>query len=571
MTVAWALLLSACAVGGLGGPDLPRAGEYPGIDETSRPLTPLAIDCTFDPVGGVMTVKVQGGEAAIVGRATDGTMTTNGVICATARATTVRRLDIAEDAAHTGDETLVLDLADGFFALGASDLSKSGVHVDLGTGSDSLKIQGSTGADVITLGTNGIAVNSDAYVDVVVASLSAIQVVVSTGAGNDTISGAGGFGSGGPFAFGCSLFGGAGNDTLTGGAADDKILGGDGDDILNGGAGNDTLWGEEGNDTFRTATGTDGADAVFGGNGIDFADYSGRTADLTIAMDATWIGGTYPNAGSATGTPSGEGVEGDLVGTDVENLTAGSGNDTVTGNALNNTLKGGAGNDTFVELASSTSSDVYIGGAGSNTVDYSAKTVPLTLRIDGLADSGDLAGGEADAIGLDIGDVIGGQGGDRIYGSAVANVLNGGTGNDTLYGGDGDDILIGGSGNDLLYGENGDDTFRATGTSTSDGDDTIVCGQGANDILDYSSRTVPVTIDLAVGSSSTGMGGEHDTLGASADDCENAVGGAGLNVLRGNSLDNILDGFSGGASFDGRGGVDVCMNAGGGTTTGCEL
>jgi Ca2+-binding RTX toxin-like protein len=559
---ALVLLAAACATGDRAEPEIPSdAGDYPGIEETTRPLSALANPCEFDAATGVMTVTVQGGEVAQVGRSSGGTMTTNGHPCATATATAVRRIDVVEDAVSPGDETVILDYSDGFFAVGGSNLTNSAIHVDLGIGSDTVKAQGSTGADSFAFGANGIAVNADAYVDVVVANASTVLFVASTGAGNDTISGAGGFGSGAAFALGFTLYGGAGNDTLVGGAGNDTLCGGDGNDTLTGGLGDDTLDGEGGADTLDAESAKNGNDTYLGGAGVDLVDYSKRTASLTVVMDQNRSG---------TGTDSGESGEQDRVGDDLENLYGGSAGDTFTGNAQNNLIDGRAGNDTFLET-SSTSSDVYNGGAGTDTLDYSAKTAPLYLRVDGVAHSGDTGNGEADTINLEVEDVIGGQGADRLYGSVSANLLQGGAGNDTLFGGDGDDTLVGGSGNDLLYGEGNDDTILPSGTSTSDGDDTISCGSGANDTVDCSERTVPMTIDLRVGSTSTGMSGEHDTIGGGADDCENAVGGTALDVLVGNSLDNILDGYAGGASIDGGGGVNICLNPESGTTTNCQL
>ncbi len=563
--LALGALLAACH-GAPSATPPPPGWNYPGIAETSRPLIPLQVPCTYQSTGGIMTVTVQGGEVAVVGRAADGTMNANGIPCDAAKASSVHRVDIVEDSGAAGDETVIIDYSNGLFALGTANAAANGIHVDLGTGSDALKIQGSAGPDTVTLGTLGIAVNTDAYPDVVVANLSAVQLTVSTGAGNDHISGAGGSGTGSPFPVGVSLYGGDGNDVIVGGSGDDSIFGGPGNDSLSGGLGDDYLDGEDGDDTLDGESAQNGNDTYLGGDGTDLMDYSKRTAPLTIVMDQNRAG---------VGTDSGEVGEADRVGDDIENLYGGSANDTITGNARNNRLEGRGGSDTFIESAD-TSTDIFVGGGGSaadngtaDTVDYSVRTNPLVLKLSGLAESGEP--GEKDTISLDIESIIGGQGNDTLWGSPRADRLNGGPGDDVIHGGDGDDVLIGGDGNDTLYGENGDDTFLATNDTSSDGNDVIYCGPGTNDTLDYSARTVPITINLAAGGNTTGMAGENDTLGGTADDCEVAVGGiGGFNTLFGNSLDNILDGYTAtGTTIDGKGGTDVCMDAE--TVINCEL
>ena len=64
---------------------------------------------------------------------------------------------------------------------------------------------------------------------------------INTGAGNDTIDGAGGKDN---------IKGGDGDDDIQGGEGNDKIDGGNGDDIVDGGEGNDKVKGGKGADTF---------------------------------------------------------------------------------------------------------------------------------------------------------------------------------------------------------------------------------------------------------------------------------------------------------------------------------
>jgi len=107
-----------------------------------------------------------------------------------------------------------------------------------------------------------------------------------------------------------------------------------------------------------------------------------------------------------------------------------------------------------------------------------------------------------------------------LTGNAVNNTLDGGDGNDTLNGGAGNDTLIGGNGNDFAY---------------------------------YYSSTGSVTVNLATGTASDGLGGT-DTLSF----IENVQGSntAGDN-LTGNTGVNVLYGYGGADILTGGGGNDL--------------
>src|SRR5439155_7775618 len=170
-----------------------------------------------------------------------------------------------------------------------------------------------------------------------------------------------------------------------------------------------------------------GADTLSGGAGTDTADYSARRAAVTVTLD--------DRAGD------GEAGEGDDVRSDVENVTAGAGDDRLVGSAAANVLRGGDGADTFVGGAGA---DTFAGGPGEDAADYSARTEPLRLSDDGVADDG--ATGEGDNIGTDVDDITGGSGDDVITGSNSRNALLGGAGRDPLGGREGDARLDAGAG-----------------------------------------------------------------------------------------------------------------------------
>jgi len=271
------------------------------------------------------------------------------------------------------------------------------------------------------------------------------------------------------------LVGGSGDDTLTGSGAADTISGGAGDDTLAGGAGNDILNGGDGDDTFVAGTAMDGADVFNGGAGTDTVDYSARSAvGVTVTIDGVADDGE--TAGS----------EGDNVKTDVEDIVGTDFDDVLTGSASNNRIAGGdgddvlsglAGNDIFDEGTADNGSDRFIGGLGTDLVDYSGRTVALLVTMDGLvADDGE--SGEGDDVEADIEDLWGGDEADDITGNDLANFIDGGPEDDTLAGGAGNDTLFGGAGADTLSGGLGDDLLDGGA-----GTDTLDCGAGDGDIV----------------------------------------------------------------------------------------
>jgi Ca2+-binding RTX toxin-like protein len=289
-----------------------------------------------------------------------------------------------------------------------------------------------------------------------------------------------------------TLEGGPGYDDLSAGTA----TAGRAYNLLRGGEGGDALRGWSGVDVLD---GGPGADELIGGPGRDRADYTSRTAPLTITLD-----------GAAN---DGEVGEGDDV--DVEEVVGGAGNDHLTGSAAVDRLLGGAGDDTLDGLAGGDTlvggpdDDVHNGGDGSDTlvagaagdgvdeynggasafdeVTYAARSTAVTVDLDGAADDG--ATGERDDVGADVEWVTGGAANDLLVGSNAANLLTGGGGNDFLSGHTGNDTLLAGAGNDVANGGDGNDALNggpgADFLFGAAGDDSLNAfdGVGANDDL----------------------------------------------------------------------------------------
>lgn len=172
----------------------------------------------------------------------------------------------------------------------------------------------------------------------------------------------------------------------------------------------------------------------------------------------------------------------------------GGGNrDSLVGGAADDRLYGGIGNDWFDAGAEPAGGDTFDGGDGTDTIDFSARTKPLSLTLGGGKDDGE-DGEQADVQdsveyvygGQAKNTITGGAAGNHLWGGPEDDVLAGGPGDDTLSGGPGNDQLSGGPGYDFLYGEEGDDDLQG-GTEDDlldgfEGADTLNGGPGDGDI-----------------------------------------------------------------------------------------
>jgi Ca2+-binding RTX toxin-like protein len=321
----------------------------------------------------------------------------------------------------------------------------------------------------------------------------------------------------------------------------------------------------------------------FGGTGTDTVTYTGASA---------------VNANLATGTAT----NGDRY-FSIENVTGGSGTDTLTGNTSNNVLKGGGGIDTAVftgavtnhtvtlnaandvvvagsggntdgsdtltsiekvafgattynlrsgtggndSFAAATAPELFVGGAGSDTVVYAGATPINASLATGTATNGDRYYG--------IENLTGGDGADTLTGDGNGNVLTGGAGNDTLDGGGGNDTFVASKivgsndGNDTYIGGGGTDTYDISATSA---DTTVVLTTGAGGYA-YS-------FDTAV--APAGSGFNFDTLNG----IENVIGSTGNNSITGSTGVNVLNGLGGNDTLTGGGGDDTLIGGAGNDT-----
>ncbi|HXK20753.1 MAG TPA: hypothetical protein VNG33_23240, partial [Polyangiaceae bacterium] len=323
----------------------------------------------------------------------------------------------------------------------------------------------------------------------------------------------------------------AGNDTIWGGLANGTCT----SDV-------DVLDGEAGNDTFAMTALADCGDQLTGGVGTDVADYQLRTNALTISLDNGALDGESGEkdnvksdieivvGGTANDTLTGSSANDELHGgAGVDTISGGGGDDLLIGDTGNDILNGEAGNDTFDDgdvdaliltgPLKGAGADVFNGGTGFDTVDYSERTntVTVTTCIDATKLTGTSAlvattgisacvandgeAGETDNA-VNIAHVIGGGGDDTITGSQADDTLEGGAGIDTIHGGLGADFVYGDAGDDFLFGDAGDDDVDGgVGDDAINGDTTTGVAANVADgdicVSDAADTTAaPVNCDL---------------------------------------------------------------------------
>lgn len=147
---------------------------------------------------------------------------------------------------------------------------------------------------------------------------------------------------------------------------------------------------------------------------------------------------------------------------------------------------------------------------------------------------------------------------ETLRGTAGDDVIVGLGGNDTLQGNGGNDRLCGGEGNDALLGGGGDDTLEGdAGNDRLDGGsggDELAGGDGS-DLVDYLTRTAPVTASIGYGPNDGTAPGDGDGEFGERDDIEADVerirGGSGNDTLIGDAQANVLTGSGGDDTLQG--------------------
>lgn len=356
--------------------------------------------------------------------------------------------------------------------------------IDGGSGSDTIAVAG-----IINLTTNARVNNVE---NVTLGSGASVTLTgqsepfnITASSGNETV------------------VGGTGNDTITGGAGADSLVGGSGNDLINvtdtASDGNDTIKGEGGNDTITVAA---GQTIVFTANDNNIM----LVENITLATGASV---------TLTGQAEGFNITGS---TGNETVVGSNGIDIIVGAGGNDSLSGGNGNDTFVfSSAAEFTQATVIGGLATDKLQFNNLTNALTLADADFANVTEFEEFQSTGSGLTtitLGAISSAAFSTGITISSTAGTLNlqgalssvaltvsngtsnndtliGGIGNDSFRGANGADILVGGSGNDTLFGQggadsleggDGDDRFLFSSSPEDAPNDTIVGGNGSDEL-----------------------------------------------------------------------------------------
>lgn len=399
------------------------------------------------------------------------------------------------------------------------------------------------------------------------------------------------------------LTGNAGANVLTGGSGNDRLTGGDGNDRLVGGADTDTyVFNDVGSPLLETDTVvelTDGGEDTLDFGGLTSFVNVDLTSDAVLASHAfrkivTAAAGQAANWENAIGGSRND----TLIGNDANNvLTGGAGNDTLVGNGGNDVLIGGAGSDyltgsdgndrltggdgndfyIFQEVSGSTTESDTIDeqpSGGIDSLDFAALTTSVTINLSNnttiATHSNRNVLTAAAGLGINLENMVGGAGNDKLTGNAAANYIGGNGGddfisaggeNDSVVGGEGNDDLYGGPGSDRYVGGKGNDTYYFANVSGNVAEtDTVVefANQG-DDTLSFAAVTTAINVNLL---SDTALA-RHQLRTVVTGDTqqalyfENVRGGSAGDTLSGNSAANTLIGNAGNDILFGGAGNDV--------------
>jgi Ca2+-binding RTX toxin-like protein len=258
-----------------------------------------------------------------------------------------------------GNDTLLGDGGnDTLVGLGGNDVLQGGMGNDQlngGAGDTTYQFSYNWGSDTITDAGGNDTLDFSAYDINLTVSLDSMGVGTHVGNGPElTMKGGTFIGSDKNFAFWANdsienVIKGNGNDSIRGSQYDNFISSGAGNDTIKGAGGNDTLDGGTGNDRMEGGTGND-IFKVDAANDIVVENANEGTdtvlASATYALSNNVENMTLTGTGDISG--SGNAQDNILTGNSGNNaLSGGIGLDTLKGGTGNDLLKGGLGNDTY--------------------------------------------------------------------------------------------------------------------------------------------------------------------------------------------------------------------------------
>jgi len=403
----------------------------------------FAASCSFS--AGVVTISI-GNETAVVSVGNLSHINLNGVWCAPA---TTGNTDLINVIGTGVADTLVIDESGGYFQPGATTESAGTNEIEFllgdsttgGSSVENLIVNGNATPDHVFIG-DGLA-----YTDAT--GTAAPELGADATAGNPVTLGAG-----------------PSDNEVPSGSVGIVNLNGDGD-----------------------------ADVFLASTGQVTAEYPSIEVDGNAGADDIEGVGTHGTGAATTA---------DLF------ITGGSGDDTLIGGDGNDTFQTGSGNDVVDGGQSDEDTDVGafcssffdvngnpdFAAASGDWIDYSASTGPVTVDLDPQEKTIGV-GTKPDGVDTlqNIENINGSPGNDTLSGDNTQNVILGGAGDDTIAGDAGNDCELGQAGNDT-FDENEGTSLAQGGSGTDNGADLMLGGEGADDTVNYQSRTTAIDVFL---------------------------------------------------------------------------
>ena len=398
--------------------------------------------------------------------------------------------------------------------------TEAGVIIGIGDGFNYL----SSGIETIR-GNGDTAISGDndrQVLDFTEVDIFGVNLISGLG-GDDEITGS---------IFSDTIDGGTGNDILHGGEGADTILGADGhdqihgeagDDMLEGGSGHDVLFGGEGSDTLNGGAGFDSLD---GGNGSDV---------YYVGLDNAGFVDDYFDTGENGFDVIRAAEDGTVIG-----------------------LMSGFGPENGIEaITAFNTAGVTIGGTNDAQIwDFSQTQIQNIDFINALGGHDEVTGStQADNINAGDGNdsVDGGQGNDYILGGNGFDELLGGAGDDRLEGGANSDRLDGGDGSDTyLYfadAAGGFDDIRDSGTFGFDQvvaqEDGVEIGLSTNFDATNGIEVISGGANADVTIQGSDEGNIWDFSDVNVQNITAINSGDGIDIVRGNNDQNVLNGEAG--------------------------
>lgn len=365
---------------------------------------------------------------------------------------------------------------DGNDTITVANLAKP-VNIDAGAGTDKLIVNGSSNNSNFVLSATSLTMNGATY------DLSNVDSLTINGqAKNDTLS------VQSLPAFSVAFNGGAGTDTLIGPNATNtwKVT------AASGGTFNaslsfsavENLTGGSSDDTFNFQSGQKIVGKIDGGSGSNTLTYGtyNKAVAVNLQSKAATLTGGFNNLESFVGGAAAD----TLTGANQANLWTITGNKSGSVNGVGfagfENLTGGNAADTFQFATGGSISGKISGGAGVDTLDYSADAAAATVNLQTLAATG--TGGFAGIEGLIGSSTTTLIGANK---NSTWNITDSGSGNVNGLSFSGVGNLTGGTKNDTFVFADG-----ASLTGKIDG------GAG-KDTLNYLAYTTVISVDLAAG------------------------------------------------------------------------